>query len=74
MIRCPKCHCPDCPVVKTYPRAVMRFRGKLLENIKRARRCRACGHGFYTVERGENDIVRDEDPPKRRGDGENPFL
>jgi len=53
-VECRKCGCRHCPVLYTRPRG---------KGIVRKRRCRNCGHEFFTVER----LGADPPPPPPEG-------
>lgn len=78
-IRCPSCNCGHNRVTHTKPPTVITIRGKKIEHIRRRRVCRACGYGWWTTERNEEDAILTEEaplnletpPPPEKG---NPFL
>lgn len=79
-LACPNCGCKMSHVQRTYPRNILRIRNKMISSIKRRRICRHCGTGYYSIERTEEDIIRDEElpaqPPRRVDDDQpfNPFI
>jgi len=67
-IRCPNCNCGHHHVDKTHPSHVHETHGKRVTTIKRERVCRHCKTRWPTIERNEEDLIREE------SEAPNPFL
>lgn len=76
---CQRCSSKYSKVTHTRPDTVVEIRGKRITVTKRRRLCRHCGYGWWTIERREEDIIRDEDvpleaPPSLDNPESNPYL
>lgn len=77
-VQCPNCNSGYSRITNTLNKKYS-FRGRSKNIVYRYRRCMHCGTAWPTVERNEEDIQKDEDPPVTPesdplSTGDNPFI